>query len=129
MSFTMNDMIGTTIEAVEVAEDKKTLTFRTNYGSQIIFYHEQDCCERVEIEDISGDLNDLVGAPIVQAEESISSNVTPIGAEPPEREDYSFTWTFYRFATTKGYATIRWYGGSNGYYSERVDIKVVPRDR
>jgi len=73
--------------------------------------------------DIVGDLNDLIGTPLLMAEEVTSDHdVTPEGVTVPEYQD-SFTWTFYKLATVKGYVTISWYGESNGYYNESVSFR------
>lgn len=86
-------------------------------GAEFCMWHDQDCCESVTLDDIAGDLGDLVGFPLTMAEEV--SSEPPDGHEPdPESE----TWTFYKFATIQGSVTLRWYGSSNGYYSERVDF-------
>lgn len=97
-----------------------------NHGTVAFrMYHDQDCCEHVWVEDVCGDVEDLIGTPILLAEESVSS-VNPEGVEVPEEVQESFTWTFYKLATIKGYVTIRWYGSSNGYYSERVSLERAP---
>lgn len=104
-----------------------TLTFTADDGSVFCMYHEQDCCEGVSIEDIAGDLQDLVGSPIVRAEER-SGGIGDNEAEYPAKTsewggaDESWTWTLYELATNKGSVTIRWYGASNGYYSEAVTL-------
>jgi len=100
------------------------LLFTMDNGDRYIMYHSQDCCEYVRIEDIDGDLNDLVGSPVLQAE--VVSGETQDSWEE-ERQD-SYTWTFYKFATIKGSVTLRWLGESNGYYSERVDFGKVEDD-
>jgi len=74
----------------------------------------QDCCESVYIEDICGDLKDLENSPIVKASCKYYS--------PEESEDDSNTWSFFTFATVKGYVDIRFYGSSNGYYSEGATL-------
>ena len=120
----VTELIGKTLTEIEGGVGSDELLFHCSDGSKYLMHHYQDCCESVDIEDICGDLEDLIGVPILMAEESTSQNENPEGVEIPEYQD-SFTWTFYKFATDKGYVTIRWYGSSNGYYSERVDFKAV----
>lgn len=117
----VEELIGKTLVSVNrgAVYDNDLLVFTTVDGIEYRMYHQQDCCENVDIEDICGDLDDLVGEPILIAEE-VTSSENPEGVEPEYQE--SFTWTFYKFATRKGYVTIRWYGSSNGYYSESVSF-------
>ena len=114
------DLIGKTFASVENVGGEE-LVFEATSGERYKFYHSQDCCESVTIEDIVGDLNDLVGSPITMAEEITHDQENPEGVRVPECQN-SFTWTFYKFATVKGSVTVRWYGESNGYYSESVDF-------
>ena len=72
--------------------------------------------------DIVGDLNDLINHPLLMVEEVTNEGVNPSGVEVPEYQDSSFTWTFYKLATIKGYVTLSWYGESNGYYNESVSF-------
>ncbi len=118
---TFGDLKGHTLTAIE-NEANEELVFTLDTGEQYKLYHESDCCESVTIEDICGELSDLVGTPILMAEEATSK--TNPESVVKEYQD-SFTWTFYKLATIKGYVTIRWYGESNGYYSERVDWAML----
>ena len=116
-------------EGIEVLKDKvlsniekidnDELYFHTDNGEKYKMHHYQDCCESVWIEDIIGDLDDLLGEPILMAEE--------VSEDDPDASE-SGTWTFYKLATIKGYVTIRWYGSSNGYYSESVDFYKIDED-
>lgn len=102
------------------------IIFTTDDNQEYKMYHSQDCCEDVNIEDIVGDLQDLLGTPVLKAEEVVNRNETPEGIlkEHNKYED-SYTWTFYKIDTIKGGVTIRWYGSSNGYYSESVDFEKI----
>ena len=110
-------MVGKTFVRVEGSVGDGEMRFVTADGETFLFGHYQDCCESVDINDIVGDLEDLVGEPLLLAEE-VS------GEAPASDEDHwgSQTWTFYKFATRKGYVDVRWLGESNGYYSESVDM-------
>lgn len=118
----VKDILGLTLESIDKVDDN-VLIFTTTCNQRYMMHHDQDCCECVWIEDICGELKDLVGSTITLAEES-SSSLTE--EELGEDSEGSGTWTFYKFATIKGYVDIRWCGTSNGYYSESVDfVKVV----
>lgn len=124
MNAEISELIGKTVVSIDKKDNE--LTFICATGEKYKMYHSQSRCENVSIEDICGDLEDLIGTPILKAEEL--SNYEPISEEDKQRtkdaEEYgSCTWTFYKFATIKGYVDIRWYGESNGYYSESVDFQ------
>jgi hypothetical protein len=115
----VQELIGKTLTKVIKSGLDDEIFFIVNNEEAYKMYHDQSCCECVTIEDICGDLNDLVGSPIIVAEEASNSEER----EERDYDDDSFTWTFYKLATNKGYVTIRWYGSSNGYYSESVDFE------
>lgn len=117
----MPALIGQTFVSVtrEEIDDHDALVFDTGTGIKYIMAHEQDCCELVRIEDICGELEWLCNAPVLDAYESRSSG------EQDDVDRDSCTWTFYSLTTAKGYVTIRWFGESNGYYSEDATLHIV----
>lgn len=116
----VDDLNGKTLTKIDNKNDE--IYFYCDNGDVYRMYHDQDCCESVTVEDIVGDLDDLIGSEILYAREDTSS-VNPNDVKK-EYQD-SFTWTFYNFQTQKGHVTIRWYGSSNGYYSESVYFEKV----
>jgi len=111
---------GTTLACIETIDGE--LIFTLDCGEKYKLWHNQECCEDVYIESICGNLDDLIGTPILMAEVSSNSDEMPADIEQPPYCEDSFTWTFYRIGTAKGTVVIRWYGTSNGYYSEAVDF-------
>lgn len=123
----IKEFVGKTFSQINVKYDQ--IEFVVSDDEKYLMYHEQDCCESVGVEDINGDITDLLWVPILKASEDTSnspkSNTYGEGENAYTYEDESATWTFYNLATIKGYVTIRWYGSSNGYYSESVSIKKL----
>ena len=74
-----------------------------------------------------GDLDDLIGTTLLLVEEVNNYEPDDVVRIPEDHAswDDSETWTYYRFSTEKGDVSIRWYGSSNGYYSESVDIEII----
>jgi len=115
---TYDDVIGKIIIDINVDrddEDNNKITFKFKNGDEYLMCHYDDCCEQVFIDDIVGDIGDLIGSPLIKAEEIYRDN-------PFEKQQDHGSWTFYKFATIKGYVDIVWKGLSNGYYSERVSF-------
>ena len=99
------------------AEIDDCIIFTTEDGT-LSMRHQPDCCEAVEIKQIDGDINDLVGTPILNAY---------CETNPVKDLNYGIgKWTFYRLQTSKGPVVISWYGESNGYYSIGVDLIWIP---
>ena len=116
----LSTLIGLTLKSIDGMNlDSDAIYFTSTDGRQFLMWHYQNCCERVEIVDVEGDPDDLIGAPIIVAEEVSSDDYQGFDGLPTPT-DRSHTWTFYRFATRKGWVVLRWLGQSNGYYSESV---------
>jgi hypothetical protein len=135
-----SDLVGVVLDGVTGKVGDDALRFTFSDGRTAKMHHSQDCCESVTLIDICGDLDDLVGSPVLYAEE-VSDSHDKRGIAPWQRSksdeffdalkddnfrepDDSFTWTFYRIGTVKGAVTLRWLGESNGYYSESVDFDL-----
>jgi len=95
--------------------EEDDVRFHCSDGEIFRMHHQQSCCESVGIEQIDGEIADLIGVPLVTAE---------VVFQRLDDDDDGLTgWTFYKFATVKGYVTIRWSGSSNGYYSISVSFE------
>lgn len=118
----LTSMIGKTIVSIEgMAKESNEILVVTSDDQWHRFYHEQECCEQVYVADVTGDIGDLIGHPLLMAE--------VVTSEDNSDERLWMDWTFYKFATIKGYVTIRWLGvtGETGiHYSTEVKYETCP---
>lgn len=103
--------------------------------SYAVFFHSVDggvfcmhsgeddgCEEAVWLEEVHGDVEDLVGVPILKAyADTVHWNMF---LNQNTRQS-SLRATFYRLSTIKGTVTFRWLGTSNGFYAEEVTVEKV----
>lgn len=117
--FVVGELVGKTM--VKATSDHKTVKLLADDGTEYAFCHaDEDFADAtVTVDDICGNLADLVGSPILKAEVRTKDGSSD--------KCWSGTWTFYTFATVKGYVDIKWFGTSSGNYSEEVDhVKDSP---
>jgi len=121
----VSELLGKTIVNIEGAEKgSERITFTCSDGARFMMSYYDDCCASCSVEDVCGDVADLTGSPVVRAE--MPSNLDSFDELKEAQRvegitDYtpgSYTWTFVILGTAKGTVTLRWYGSSNGYYSE-----------
>lgn len=96
---------GKTLTKIDISNNvnEDYIEFTTTEKQVFLMIHQQDCCYQVFLEDICGDIEDLLNSPVLIAEERSNEGDTIEGHE---------TWTFYEIATIKGHVSIRWYGES-----------------
>lgn len=116
-----SELKGKTLVSIErTSMDGDILIFKCSDGVVYEMYHDDYCCEDVHIDDICGELDDLLNEPVLFAQEESNQSETLEGSQ---------TYTFYKLATNHGFVTIRWYGASNGYYSEEVSFYKIIEDK
>jgi hypothetical protein len=118
-------LVGKTIKSVKGLQNgSEEVRFELDNGDTLVMLYEQDCCASCSIDDFTGDVDDIIETPIVVAEERKSDGSGAVG--PNGYKEDSATWTFYTIRTHKGTVDIKWFGSSNGYYSESTTLYLVP---
>ncbi len=119
ISYEISDFLGEEVIKIEgMHNGSRWVRMRSKSGRVLVLWHDQCCCEMVELEDVAGDPDDLLFSSLKMCESYSNSD------DPPDEHSESHTWTFYKFATVNGFVTLRWLGESNGYYSEEVDVEI-----
>ena len=116
-------LIGKTIKSITgLSESSEVVIINFTDGSLITQTHDQDCCETVQVEQVDGPVAKHIGAKFYGLDEKEIGNYEQVvnGYD-------SLTATFYTLKTSAGYLDWRWYGESNGYYSESVDTSIIAK--
>jgi hypothetical protein len=102
-------LVGKTIMAVHLAEDKMAIKFDLTDGSSVVAKCDADCCSHTWIEHIENP-EFLIGSPIQLAED------VPM-PEPAQPDDYGLIQSYgFRMRTAKGDVLLEYRNESNGYY-------------
>lgn len=114
----IEDLQGKTIREIKISDDKTEMAIVCDDASYKLS-HYQDCCEKVYLEDVCGEFDDLIGETVIDSFKNTGEMV----------DDSALFWsgvmnyTFYTISSAKGCITLRWCSSSNGYYSHAIDIE------
>lgn len=92
------------------------LSIKTSKGT--LKFSHNDFMGNVWLEDGLEDLEKMIGETILHAEVIENYNEDRL-----DECDESYTWTYYKISTLNHDCTLRFYGTSNGYYSEDVEVE------
>ncbi|MDL2250486.1 hypothetical protein LJC51_07535 [Lachnospiraceae bacterium OttesenSCG-928-J05] len=111
------ELLASPVIKVECQAFDYELHFYLENGKHYKFFHDPVSDESALITDITGNLDDLRGQLIIA---ELVDNYD-------EMDSYGdiFEWTFYKFATAKGYVTVRWEGHGTTWYSTSVELVEV----
>lgn len=104
-----NILIGKTINAIFIADDKEALRFDLEGGEPIIVRCDADCCSHTWVETIEN-AGAAIGSSVLEAK---SIEMPDLGS--PYQYDYIAYYGF-RIRTAKGDCIIDFRNSSNGYY-------------
>lgn len=112
-SVNFSDLKGKTLISIDGAvKESSRITFICDTGEEYVLYYDARCCEDVSIEDIAGEILDVIGYELLLAE--MVKNHNQVGD----------TWCFYKLSTIRGSITIRWFSEEN-YYSDEADFARI----
>ena len=102
-------MVGKTVTAVHLAEDKKAIKFDLADGSSVVAKTDGDCCSNSWIEHIENP-EFLIGSPVL----SVADVPMP---EPAQPDEYGLVRSYgCQITTAKGQVLLEYRNESNGYY-------------
>lgn len=122
MSYWNSDSFGKLVDCVivKVTEvNNDSVEFELQDGRKAVLYHQQDCCESVYLEATIGNVDDIMNSPVLRVSEE------DYDGGPESEYEESYMWSCFRVGTAKGSVLFRFYGSSNGYYSEDVSFRFA----
>lgn len=133
-----NSLLGLTLDNVTPMRDQEGLILSAGDMTFVLYHRpeqreyddhgeplDDDIREDVRLDDICGDLTDLVGAPIVVADDRVSDRQSD--AKRSRLEGCTvLPWTFYHLSTSKGSVVLRFYGSIDGCYAETAQLWLLP---